>query len=523
MVPLKSEFSAMRYVLAVDLGGTRFRAALVDSQGVIAHACAIDSPAGSGPQPGWDEIDADTWWRGLQVLADTLAVQAGPAFDAVEAIAICGVTRTQVFVDAQGAAIRPAITWRDTRAAPDVAQWVQSLPQDHPEVRQINAFHPWARIAWLLRTEPDHAARVHAVLDPKDYLNLRLTGRAASDTVSMARLAASARPGSAANAVSTTASESRTAPDLLSAVCAGPGWVPTLLDPLDTVGPVQSGLPGALGRLAGRPVIACANDTWAAVAGLGALRPGYAYNISGTTEVFGAVGVEPVQAQGLMTVDWGGGNHQVGGPGQNGADTIAWLLPLLSRLGAEGMAGVGDALTALLAAPRDPQPALFLPYLQGERVPYWDPNLRGAFLGLNRRHGPGDLAWAVLEGVAFLNRIVLERAEAALGCPVAQIRFGGGAASSPQWCQVKADICERPIVVGQAEQPGILGAAVTAWTGLGRYGGFAAAQDALVRVARRYEPQAGRTAAYRGLYAQFRAAEAALAAISHALAVTRLG
>jgi xylulokinase len=359
-------------------------------------------------------------------------------------------------------------------------------------------------VAWLLRAEPQHAARVRAVLEPKDYLNFRLTGRVASDTVSMARLAAAAAPAQG--------------PDLLTAVGADPAWVPPLLDPLAVVGPVQAGLPGSLARLAGRPVVACANDTWAAVAGLGALRPGYAYNISGTTEVFGAVGAEPVQAQGLMTVDWGGGHHQIGGPGQNGADTVAWLLPLLGRLGDEGMAGVGEAMDALLDAPRDPQPALFLPYLQGERVPYWDPHLRGAFLGLNRRHGPGDLAWAVLEGVAFLNRIVLERAEAALGGPVGEIRLGGGAASNAQWCQVKADICERPLVVGQAEQPGVLGAAVAAWTGLGRYDSFAAAQDRLVRVAQRYEPQPDRARAYRRMYAQFRAAEAALAPVSRALA-----
>ena len=42
------------YVLAVDLGGTRFRAALVDERGGIAHSCAIDSPAGAARQPGWD-------------------------------------------------------------------------------------------------------------------------------------------------------------------------------------------------------------------------------------------------------------------------------------------------------------------------------------------------------------------------------------------------------------------------------------------------------------------------------------
>lgn len=500
----------MSTVLAVDLGGTRFRAALVNETGGIVHSSFIDSPAGSGDHPGWDEIDADAWWRGLQALTGDLARQAGASFDAIEAIAICGVTRTQVFVDAEGASIRPAITWRDTRTAADVGHWLAAMPATHPEVKQINAFHPWARVAWLLRTEPQHAARVRVVLEPKDYLNFRLTGRAASDTVSMARLAATASQGNGIG------------PDLLSAIGADPAWVPPLLDPLAIVASVQAGLPGALGRLAGRSVVACSNDTWAAVAGLGALRPDYAYNISGTTEVFGAIGAEPVQAQGLMTVDWGGGNHQIGGPGQNGADTVAWLLPLLGRLGTDGMAGVGDEMSALLHAPRDPQPALFLPYLQGERVPYWDPHLRGAFVGLNRRHGPGDLTWAVLEGVAFLNRIVLERAEAALGRSVTEIRFGGGAASNAQWCQVKADICERPVVVGQAEQPGVVGAAVTAWTALGRYPGFAAAQDALVRVARRYEPQAGRTEAYRAMFAQFRAAEAALAPVSHVLAGLRL-
>lgn len=513
--PQSSGPARPRYVLAVDLGGTRFRAALVDEAGGIAHACAIDSPAGTGLQAGWDEIDADEWWRGLQVLSDTLARQAGADFDAIAALAICGFTRTQVFVDAQGAPVRPAITWRDTRTAGDVAQWLAAMPADHPETAQINAFHPWARVVWLLRVEPQHAARVRVVLEPKDYLNFRLTGHAASDTVSMARLAAAGRP-------------QGPAPDLLTAVGADPGWVPPLLDPLAIVGPVQPGLPGSLARLAGRSVVACSNDTWAAVAGLGALRPGYAYNISGTTEVFGAVGAEPVLAEGLMTVNWGNGNHQIGGPGQNGADTIAWLLPLLggvARFGdsrAGDMSAVSHAMNALLNAPRDPQPALFLPYLQGERVPYWDPQLRGAFIGLNRRHGPGDLAWAVLEGVAFLNRTVLQRAEAALGKPVAEIRFGGGAASNPHWCQVKADICERPVVVGQADQPGVIGAAAAAWAALGRYGSFAQAQATLARPAHRYDPDATRRNAYHRLYAQFRAAEIALTPVSHALASLRL-
>eukprot|EP01038_Epipyxis_sp_PR26KG_P018653 gene18653-26375_t len=227
------------------------------------------------------------------------------------------------------------------------------------------------------------------------------------------------------------------------------------------------GPPAQLDRLAGLPVFCSSSDTWVAVAGLGALRPGYAYNISGTTEVLGAVGLEPVEAEGLLTVDWRG-LWQIGGPSQNGADTVSWLLSLLAR-DAQDQGSTGQRIDALLAGRRHPQPLLFLPYLQGERVPYWNPALRGAILGLGRQHGATDLAYAVLEGVAFLNRIVLERAEAALGSAVGEIRFGGGAAANPVWSQIKADICGRPVVVGASGEPGLLGAAIVAWTGLGRF------------------------------------------------------
>jgi xylulokinase len=161
---------------------------------------------------------------------------------------------------------------------------------------------------------------------------------------------------------------------------------------------------------------------------------------------------------------------------------------------------------------------LFLPYLQGERVPYWDPNLRGAFLGLNRHHGAADLAWAVLEGVAFLNRVVLDRAEAGLGQQVSEIRLGGGAATNPVWCQVKADICGRPIAIGTSQQPGILGAAILGWTALGRFPSLGAAQETLVSVAARYAPDAARSAWYDDLYRVFQRGEAALIPVAHDLA-----
>ena len=473
----------MRTVLACDLGGTNCRAALVDASGGMLAAWHAPAPPVAAPAPGWAESDADAWWLFLVEAADGLARSDPAAFDAIEAVAICGLTRTQVVLDAAGNPVRPAITFADARAEAEAAAIRDAVPA--AERANVNAFHPAARLAWLAAHEPEAMRRAAAVCDPKDTLNARLTGVIATDPISAARLIAVAH-----------------------------GLVPPLRAPGEIVGVVRAGLPGALARLAGRPVLCGCHDSWAAVLGLGALRAGFAYNISGTTEVLGMLGEAPAVAEGLPSLDWGG-VHQLGGPGQNGADTAAWLVGLL------GDGAVGPALEALLAAPRQARPVLFLPYLRGERVPHWDAGLRGAFLGLDRAHGPGDLAWAVLEGVAALNRVVLERAEAGFGRAAGEVRIGGGAAASAAWCQVKADFCERTIVVGATAEPGLLGAAILAWTGIGLFASLEAAQEKLVRVARRYEPDPRRRDYCRAISAQFRAADAALRPISHALGALR--
>ncbi len=474
-------------VLAVDLGGTGLRAALVGPEGDLGPIAVEPGVGDTG------EVDPETWWAALESALAQLA--QGADFGTAKAVAITGFTRTQVFLDAGGRPVRPAITWRDARAGALAA--AEGL--DHPEGAQLNAFHPVGRLMWLQAHEPEVLARVATVLEPKDFLNHRLTGRAVTDPVSSARLLAAARP-----------HEGRS---LIEALGLPMHLVPEALAPGEGIAAVRPDLPPPFDRLAGRPVVAVGNDTWAAVLGLGALRDGFGYNISGTTEVFGTVWDRPAAAPGLLSVDWGPGLHQLGGPSQNGGDTLVWGLGLLGRSDP-----VGPALDALLAAPRDRQPLLFLPYLQGERTPHWNPDLRGAFLGLNRRHGAADAAVAILEGIAFLNRTVLERAEAALGRRVAEIRIGGGGAGNAAWRQIKADVCERPVVATACPEPGLLGCALAARSALGDFPTLAAAQAALARPAARHEPDPDRRERYRRLFALFGRAEEALAPLSAALA-----
>lgn len=484
----------MAHILTFDLGGTNFRAGLVDLSGGVSALAIRRGGAGS------EEADPEDWWRGLSELAEEVAEKDPLGFASAEAVAITGFTRTQVLLDAHFRPTRPAILFGDARAEAAMDDARRLAPPAHSETSALNAFHPAARLFWLARRDPAALSAAVAVVEPKDFLNARLTGRIATDAVSSARLIAAARPEGGVS--------------LLGALGLDAALVPEALGPLDVLGLVLPGAPGALGRLAGRPVIAMAHDTWASVLGLGALQDGRAYNLSGTTDVFGLLTTERAAAEGLMSVDWGP-VHQLGGPSQCGADTLLWALKLVSG-GEVPPGGVGAALAAMKTAP-GAAPLLFLPYLTGERTPWWNPTLRGAFIGLSRDHGPGECLRAVMEGVAFLNQIVLEKAEAATGRRAAEIRFGGGGASNAVWAQIKADIFERPVIVADAAEPGLIGGAIAAWTALGRLASLGEAQECMVAVRARHEPDPLMLTRYRRLRPLFRKAHDALAPISAAL------
>ncbi len=498
----------MSDVLAVDIGGSSLRAALVDDTGALVDL-ASTADVSVVDRESRSEIDPEAWWRALQDTAGILGQRHSKAFDAVAAIAICGLTRTQVFLDDQGHPLCPAMSWKDTRATADISRHAKSLERlGHPENAHFGPYHPAARLLWLRQHEADRFDRLAAVVEPKDYLNYRLTGAMASDAISQARLVASAVP--------------RNGVSLLDHLGLGTRFLPTWKKPSDIVGTVSPNAPPPFDRLAGKPVVNGCHDTYAAVLGLGALRAGCAYNISGTTEVLGLFGPRPAEAEGLVSVDWQG-YHQLGGPSQNGADVLRWLLPTLG-MDATTPEAVSRALTALDTESRSLSPLLFLPYLQGERVPFWDPDLRGAFIGLNRHHTPGDMLRATLEGVAFLNRIVLERAETAFGITADEIRFGGGAARSSTWASIKADILKRPVVVGAAEEPGILGAALLALTATGRFPSLETAQRAVTTAAAIHHPDSEKSEYFDRLYAAFLEAHAANRSVSrHLVRLSRNG
>ncbi len=485
----------MAAVLAIDLGGSALKACLFDAAGAVVASAS--QPLAFEEAQGRSEQQPVVWWQALLAAAETLAAEAPEAFGTVGALAVCGFTRTQVLLDAALEVLRPAIGFRDSRAQ-EAAEAARALPAvaAHPEARNLNAFHPLARLLWLQRQEPAVWEDARLLLEPKDYLNLRLTGVACSDPISQHWLALATAGGSES---------------LAAAAGLSHDPLPRLIPPTATVGQILPDLPAPLDRIAGARVFCGSNDTWAAAAGLGALQPGRAYCISGSSEVFGLMSPAEVAAEGLITLPWGEGIWHVGGPGLNGANALTWIVERL----APGPQLFARRLEALLQQPAAPQPLLFHPYLLGERTPFWDRDLRASFLGLGAGHGPGDLVRAVMEGVSFVNRLVLERAEAAAGCRAEAIRIAGGGSRSPAWNSLRASSLGRSLLVSDQAEMGLAGCRAVARVGLGEAPDLASAIAA--GSLREVRPDRSEQPRLDALYQLFLDTQPALAEASHRL------
>jgi len=461
-------------VLCADLGSGSLRVGAVTASGTVIAATTTATAATRGTdENGAHGVDPEKWWRalsrGVGRTLDRLNTR-----DRVLGLCLSGVTRTQVMLDRNGRPLAPALPFRDARAAEEAAEIARHLPADNP-ADAITAFHPLARITWLARRQPRTFERAAAVLEPKDFLNWRLTGVIAADRVTYSRYDA-------------LRSNGKTLPD----------WLERSLDllALPRIAPWE--LHGTIvdkrrpwNRLAGIPVFAGAMDAWATAVGAGAVRAGHGYDIAGTSEVAGLITSTRAEVPGLVSLWWSQHAWQIGGPTQAGADSAAWCHRTfrIRRTLAAAVERAGSLV------PVDARP-LFLPYLAGERAPLWRADVRGAFEGIAREHGGDDFLWSVLEGVAMAMRDILTRAIRASATPAHEIRVGGGGAQSNAWCQLKADVMNVPLVRTSQRETGLVGAAMAAAVGLGWHRDLAAAADAMTRVDRVFEPRASLAAFY---------------------------
>lgn len=485
----------MRYLLGIDKGTSVVKAVVFDggAQTVASARRRVETVA---PNPGWHEEDPETSWR-LTVEAVREALEtAGIAGSDVAAIGIAGHMGGAWLVDAKGNPVRNAICWPDERAQPEQVAMEEAGLLDEIFAISGNGLMPGITamlLGWLARHEPETVKAAAAVLAAKDYLRFRLTGTLATDPSDVSFF-----PGDI--------DDQRHSARVME-LCGAAGWtdkLPPVLPSGAVAGTVTAEAARLTGLAEGTPVITGLGDASANALGVGAIEPGAALTVLGTSCLNSQVIDGPHRApEGLgFLFAMPLGRYVRILPNTSGTIAFDWFL---DRFGAPQTADGGIDFAALearaAAVPRGAHGVVFIPYVNGSGVlaPFFDARARGSFFGVGSHTTYDHMLRAVHEALCFATRDCFE----AMTARPRSIVLTGGGARSPFWAQLFADICSVPIEIAAAQESGALGAAMLAGVAVGVWPDLAAAA-ATTQIAARYEPDLRAAEEYDGWFALYR-------------------
>ena len=480
-------------ILAHDLGTTGNKACLFDPEGhLLASAFA-----GYGTEylrPGWAEQDPDDWWDAVRVSTQRLVRESGYKATDIAVITFSGQMMGCLPVDAQGRPLRAAIIWADQRAQAEASHIGERVGRDRVYAvtgHRAASNYVAPKILWLRTHQPELFARTRKVLQAKDYMAFRLTGLYATDY------------SDASGTGLFDLAERRWAEEILAALDLDPDLMPQALPSSTVMGTVTREAAHLTGLSPGTPVVIGGGDGACATVGAGVVGPPDAYCYIGSSSWIAFVSRKPLYDPQQRTFTFAHLDPEYlfpTGTMQCAGGSFDWLEGILRGEADERMHRNLDALASVVEP--GAQGLLFLPYLMGERSPHWNPRARAAFVGLNMAHGRPEMARAVLEGVAFNLRIILD-AFRAQGAPIDALRLIGGGARSPLWRQILADVFALPILLPRLlVEATSLGAAIAGGVGVGIYAGYEVVEE-LIQVEQGEQPRSEVTSRYQELYQIF--------------------
>src|SRR3954454_17419677 len=483
----------MSYVIGIDSSTTATKAVVWNRAGrAVADGRAEFSLA--LPRPGWHEQDAEDWWRST-VTAVRRALRSVDPSD-IEAIGLTHQRETFACLDEQGRAVRPAIVWMDVRATREVEQ-LGSEDVHRLTGKPADTTPALYKLLWLRRHEPETIRRTRWVVDVHAFLVNRLTGMWRTTTACAGPLGL------------IDMQRGDWSDELLASVGLSRERVPPLLSPGEVIGELSAAAAAQLGLPAGVPVVGGAGDGQSAGLGANVTRPGHAYLNLGTAVVAGTVSERYAWDRAFRTLIGAvPGTYAMETLLQGGTYTVNWFLERVAMLDA-GRLGLGlrdvDLLeTAAARLGPGAEGLLLVPYWASAQTPYWDPAARGMLFGLAGHHGKEHIFRALMEGIAFEQRLALERMEQALGQPVEVLLTTGGGARSGLWRQILADVTQKTVVACREAETTSLGAGIHAAAAVGWHGSLLKAAEAMSGVGARHTPSASSAERYDELYAVYR-------------------
>jgi FGGY-family pentulose kinase len=494
----------MTYFLTADGGTESLRARVYDLSGVCLGSAAVayETKFSAGARA---EQDPEDWWRAFITAARQAIETARVDPSAIEAITLATTSCTVVALDREGKALRPAIIWMDVRASTEadavLATGDVALISNGGGRGPVSAEWMIPKALWIARNEPEVFEKAFTICEYQDFMTLRLTGeRAASlNNVTLRWHYQTDRGGWPATLV-----------EALGLGALLDKWPQRIVPPGGVIANLSAKAADELGLSTRVKVVQGGADALIGMIGLGVAHPGQLALITGSSHLQFGVTESAVHAPGI----WGTYRDCVypdryiveGGQTSTGS-IIAWLGRLMN-----GTMDLDEMNRKAAALEPGCDGLLVQDHFQGNRTPYTDPLSRGAIVGLTLAHEPHHIFRAIMEGIGFGTRAILD-AMAVAGYRGTEITVGGGAGASDLWLQIHADTAGLPVCVPASRDAPSVGSAVLAAHGAGHFANIDDGIAAMVRPGKRIEPRAREMALYADIYRQYLALYPALKSV----------
>jgi xylulokinase len=486
-------------LMGVDIGTTGTKAVVFRENGDIL-ATAYRTYEELFPRPGWVEMDPDRMWKAVCDVIRQAAAEV--AADPVKAIGCSVLGEAVTPVDKSHRPLYNTLPSVDARCKAQVEGWEKSLGAEAIYAitgQPLHTSYSLNKILWLRDEMPEIYKKTWKFLLWEDLFCCWLGLEPAIEySLASRTMAFDIRQRAWSERMLEAA---KLSPDLLArAVPAG-----------ERLGEIPASKAAELGLPRGVIVTVTGHDVINGAFGAGAVEDGQAVLTIGTTEAIVVALDRPSLSREPRTEKFACYCHTA--PQKYAAlaystcsgNLLRWYRDRFAKSEVEQAARQGANVYDLLTARANlgKSGLLLLPHFIGAGTPYLDPESRGALVGLSLATEPGDILAAILEGTTFELHVNMDSFENA-GITIHEMRAVGGGAKSDRWLQLKADITGKPIVRLEVTESGCLGSAIQAGIAAGVYASHGEALHRLVKLGRRFEPNAATARQYEELYATYR-------------------
>jgi xylulokinase len=473
---------AAECILAIDLGTSGPKVALVTTEGEVL-ASEVESTELFLSDGGGAEQDPDDWWRAIMTATRRITDRQLVSAEQIIAVAVTSQWAGTVPVDKQGNALARAIIWLDSRGAkyvPEVAGGLiriqgygalklESWIRKTGGVPSLAGKEPVAHILFLRHERPEIYEAAYKFMEPKDYLNLRLTGKFLATTDSIALHWVTDNR---------DIDNVRYDDQLLAQTTLPREKLPDLTRAVDVIGTLTPKAAVELGLNENTKVVGGTPDVPAAAVGSGAVADfdGHIYVGTSSWLTCHVPFKKTTLVHNMASLPSAlPGRYFIGNEQETAGACMTWLRDnVFCRDDALDPGAPADDVLERFGelaegAPAGSDKVIFTPWLYGEHTPVANPHLRAAFSNVSLRTTRAHMIRAVMEGVAYNTRWLMGGVESFIGRPFEGLRFIGGGAKSELWCQIFADVLNRPIDrVADPLSANVRGAAFVAAVGLGK-------------------------------------------------------